>query len=82
VITGHLASDHAFRNWLKDPHQAAQRALGHEVHPRPAVVGLEFPMTCRSVDLPDPDGPTIATNSPRLTEKDTPRRAGTGGSSP
>jgi hypothetical protein len=40
------------------------------------------PMTCRSVDLPDPEGPTIATSSHRRTEKDTPRRAATGGCSP
>ena len=33
-------------------------------------------MMCRSVDLPDPDGPTIATSSPRRTEKETPRSAG------
>jgi hypothetical protein len=26
-------------------------------------------MTCSSVDLPDPEGPTIATSSPRRTEK-------------
>ena len=39
-------------------------------------------MTCSSVDLPDPDGPTIATSSPRGTEKDTPSSATTGGCSP
>ena len=39
-------------------------------------------MTCRSVLLPDPEGPTIATSSPRRTEKDTPRKACTGGCSP
>ena len=30
-----------------------------------------------SVDLPDPDGPTIATNSPFFTVKLTPFRAST-----
>ncbi len=39
-------------------------------------------MTCRSVDFPDPDGPTTATSSPRRTEKDTSRSAVTGDSSP
>jgi hypothetical protein len=39
------------------------------------------PMTCSRVDLPEPEGPTIATSSPRRTERDTPRRAGTGGAS-
>ena len=48
----------------------------------PAVGRSSVPMMCRSVVLPDPDGPTIATSSPRRTEKDTPRRASTGGCSP
>ena len=30
---------------------------------------------CLSVDLPDPDGPVIATNSPGSTSSDTPRSA-------
>ena len=29
------------------------------------------------VDLPEPDGPMIATSSPRLISSDTPRNAGT-----
>jgi hypothetical protein len=32
---------------------------------------------CISVDFPDPDGPMIATYSPRLIDKDTPRSAST-----
>ena len=48
----------------------------------PLVGRSSVPMMCSSVDLPDPEGPTIATSSPLRTEKDTPRRAGTGGSSP
>ena len=35
-----------------------------------------------SVDLPDPDGPTIAIASPRSTMRSTPRSAWTGGSVP
>src|SRR3954470_6784593 len=40
------------------------------------------PTTFSSVDLPDPDGPTIAMASPRSTVRSTPRRAWTGGSEP
>jgi hypothetical protein len=50
-----------------DPHRARAR--------RSSV-----PITCSSVDLPDPDGPTIATSSPRRTVKLTPASATTGGS--
>ena len=42
----------------------------------PPVGRSSVPMMCSSVDLPDPEGPTIATSSPRCTEKDTPRRRG------
>jgi hypothetical protein len=48
----------------------------------PLLGRSSVPMTCSSVDLPDPEGPTIATSSPRSTVKDTPRNANTGGSSP
>ena len=41
----------------------------------PLVGRSSVPMMCSSVDLPDPEGPTIATSSPRCTEKDTPRSA-------
>ena len=47
----------------------------------PLVGRSSVPMTCSSVDLPHPEGPTIAASAPGRTEKDTPRRAGTGGSS-
>ena len=33
------------------------------------------PMTCMSVDLPEPDGPTMATNSPSRTWMSTPASA-------
>ena len=42
------------------------------IEARPEVGRSSVPIRCRSVDLPDPEGPTIATSSPRLTEKDTP----------
>ena len=32
---------------------------------RPELGRSSVPITCSSVDLPDPDGPTIATSSPR-----------------
>ena len=32
-------------------------------------------MRCMNVDLPDPDGPITATNSPRPMSRLTPRRA-------
>src|SRR3954465_826214 len=48
----------------------------------PLVGCSSVPMTCSSVDLPEPDGPTIATSSPRPTENDTPSSATTGGCSP
>src|SRR6476620_5209902 len=41
-------------------------------------VGLSSPPSrCSIVDLPQPDGPMIATNSPFSTSMDTPRSAGT-----
>ena len=42
---------------------------------RPLVGVSRAPMRCMSVDLPDPDGPMIVTNSPLLTRSDTPRTA-------
>ncbi len=36
-------------------------------------------MMFSSVDLPDPDGPTMATNSPRRTTRSTPSSARVGG---
>ncbi len=45
------------------------------------VVGLSSPaMMCRSVDLPDPDGPTMPTISTALTVRVSPRTDCTGGS--
>ena len=35
-------------------------------------------MMCRSVDLPDPDGPVIASSSPDSIASPTPPRAATG----
>jgi hypothetical protein len=45
----------------------------------PAAGRSKVPMMCSSVVLPDPDGPTIATSSPRVTVRLTPRSAGIGG---
>ena len=42
-------------------------------------VGLSTPPSiCRSVDFPLPEGPITETNSPFLTENDTPSRADSG----
>src|SRR3954447_24933780 len=42
------------------------------------VVGLSRqPITFMNVDLPDPDGPMIATNSPSWISRETPRSAWT-----
>jgi hypothetical protein len=49
---------------------------------RPSLGRSSVPITCNSVVLPDPDGPTMATSSPRRTVKLTPRSAGTGGCAP
>ena len=47
---------------------------------RPELGRSRVPIRCNRVVLPDPDGPTMPTSSPRSTAKDTPRRAVTGGS--
>ena len=72
---------------LPGPQRDSSRSLSRAastppIRTTPLLGRSSVPMTCRSVDLPDPEGPTIATSSPRRTEKDTPRRAGTGGCSP
>src|ERR1017187_5533186 len=41
----------------------------------PVVGGVRPPMMWKSVDFPEPDGPTIARNSPRFTVRSTPRIA-------
>ena len=41
----------------------------------PEVARSSVPITCNSVDLPEPDGPTIAHSSPSATAKSTPRSA-------
>src|SRR5690606_10311435 len=43
----------------------------------PLVGDRRPPSRCSSVDLPQPDGPIIATNSPSLISREIPRRAGT-----
>ena len=48
----------------------------------PALGRSSVPITCSSVVLPEPDGPTIATSSPSRTAKLTSRSAYTGGSAP
>ena len=45
----------------------------------PSVARSSVPMRWSSVDLPEPDGPTIAASSPSSTRRSTPRRASTGG---
>ena len=45
----------------------------------PLVGRSRVPIRCSSVDLPDPDGPTIATSSPAVTVRLTPASARSGG---
>ena len=51
---------------------AQPRRVDPPIRTTPLLGRSSVPMTCRSVDLPDPEGPTIATSSPRRTEKDIP----------
>ena len=46
----------------------------------PALGRSKVPISCRRVVLPDPEGPTMPTSSPRATLKETSRKAVTGGS--
>src|SRR6266542_1857521 len=43
----------------------------------PEVGGVRPPMMWNSVDLPEPEGPMTARNSPAATSRSTPRNAGT-----
>src|SRR5262245_64514258 len=43
----------------------------------PAVGRSRQPIKCMNVDLPEPEGPVSATNSPGSIESETPRSAGT-----
>ena len=43
----------------------------------PEVGRSSVPTMLSMVDLPEPEGPTTATNSPAVTSSDTPRRAPT-----
>src|SRR5690349_21908945 len=43
----------------------------------PEVGGVRPPMMWKSVDLPEPEGPMMETNSPGRTARSTPRSAGT-----
>ena len=43
----------------------------------PLVAGSRPPRTCSRVDLPEPDGPMMATNSPMASSMSTPRTAST-----
>jgi hypothetical protein len=45
----------------------------------PEVGRSSAAIRCSSVDLPDPDGPTIASSSPWSTLRVTPRTGSTGG---
>ena len=70
--------------------RAARRARRRSARPRrcprsgttPAVGRSRQPRTFMSVDLPEPDGPTIASESPRSSRRSTSLRATTGGSLP
>jgi hypothetical protein len=42
---------------------------------RPEVGRSSVPITCSMVDLPEPDGPTIATISPAAMPRETPSSA-------
>ena len=46
----------------------------------PVLGRSKVPIKCSRVDLPDPEGPTMPTNSPSVTVNETSRRAVTGGS--
>ena len=46
----------------------------------PVVGRSRVPIRCSSVDFPEPDGPTMQTNSPSFTAKLTPSNAVSGGS--
>ena len=46
----------------------------------PELGRSRVPMRLRSVDLPEPEGPTMATNSPSSISRLTPAQAATGGS--
>jgi hypothetical protein len=65
--------------------QAADEALGQPLDGGPATrtepdVGRSSPAArFSSVVLPEPDGPTTATNSPLWTSSETPRIGSTGG---
>ncbi len=48
----------------------------------PVLGSSSVPITCSSVVLPEPDGPTIAASSPSFTAKLTSRSAYMGGSPP
>jgi len=45
----------------------------------PELGRSSVPIRLSRVDLPEPDGPTMATNSPSSTLRDTPLQACTGG---
>ena len=65
--TGELVVGHPL-----DVHVPSTRTL-------PSVGRSRVPATASSVDLPEPEGPVTATNSPAATESVTSRRAKTGG---
>ena len=46
----------------------------------PELGRSKVPIRCNKVVLPEPDGPTMPTSSPRSTVKETSRKAVTGGS--
>ena len=60
--------------------RSAIRATSRPVTRTVPVLGVSsVPIRCSSVDLPDPDGPTIAVSSPAITDRLTSSSARTGG---
>ncbi len=70
---------------MRRPRTAVRRRSPRRLMSRPSmrtvpVVGrCSAPTTFISVDLPEPDGPTMTTNSPVVTMRSTPSSARTGG---
>ncbi len=76
----HLSSTGA---WNTMPTDGIGRSTGRpSTSTRPRLAGRSPAMILSSVDLPQPDGPTMASISPRATWRSTSRRASTGPEAP
>jgi hypothetical protein len=76
TIVRHLSSTGA---WKTMPTSAIGRVTERPpTTTRPVVAGRSPAMILRSVDLPQPDGPTSARNSPWSTVNEIPLSASTG----